>query len=84
MSSEALFLVGKTFTFTSDEENEIAMRLREAQRALWIRNDGYRSHVIGCITRVNRIIAGALNRAHGLPEGLPRPPIMDVPPGLSD
>ena len=76
--------VGRTFTFTAEEEGEIASLLRTAQRALWIRQDGYRHTTVDAITRVNRIIHGALNRSHGITPGIMAPPLPLVPPGLVD
>lgn len=75
--------VGKPFTFTPAEEGEITTLLRQAQRALWIRNDGYRVFVCGAVTRINRIISGALNRSHGVESDAP-PQIPQVPPTVAD
>lgn len=86
MTTPAQYQVGRPFSFTEEEEQEIAMLLRQAQRALWVRTAGYRGAVIDCVTRVNRIIHGAMNRSHGVQDGsgilqapLPviRPPFAD-------
>jgi len=84
--SEPRFQVGKPFTFTDDEEQEIAMLLRQAQRALWTRTAGYRGATIDCVTRVNRIIHRALGRSHGAEDGsgLMLPPLPVAPPRIVD
>lgn len=72
------FMVGRYFTFTWEEEQEIQKLLRSAQRALWLRNEGYRAHVVGALTHVNRIIHSAVNRSHGVEvHPGPRPHVPD-------
>lgn len=84
MTRPPQFMVGHTFTFTSAEEDEIASLLRRAQRALWTQGDGYRRVTIECVTAVNRIIHGALNRAHGVESGILAPPMPVIPPTFVD
>jgi hypothetical protein len=80
--NEPTVMVGKPFTFTAEEEQEITVLLRQAQRALWIRNDGYRATVVQTVTRVNRVIQKAINRGHGIDSDLP--PAVTVDPSHVD